>query len=65
MTQAYHIRHRTSRPLPEHLYNPYMTPELCFRFHYFAMRDLRFLLRTRALTASPADTGHSTNCLRP
>ncbi|MES1196472.1 MAG: cytochrome D ubiquinol oxidase subunit II, partial [Steroidobacter sp.] len=24
--------------------NPYVAPELCFRFHYFAMRKLHFLL---------------------
>jgi len=34
----------------------YVTPELCFRFHYFAMRKLHFLLRARALVAFPAVT---------
>ena len=24
--------------------NPYITPDLCFQFHYFAMRKLHFLL---------------------
>jgi len=38
--------------LPHEQYpNPYVTPELCFRFHYFAVRKLHFLLRTRALVA--------------
>jgi uncharacterized protein (TIGR00730 family) len=37
--------------------NPYITPELCFRFHYFAMRKLHFLLRARALVAFPGGYG--------
>lgn len=37
--------------------NPYITPELCFRFHYFAMRKLHFLLRARALVAFPGGFG--------
>ena len=37
--------------------NPYVTPELCFRFHYFAMRKLHFLLRARALVAFPGGYG--------
>jgi uncharacterized protein (TIGR00730 family) len=37
--------------------NPYLTPELCFRFHYFAMRKLHFLLRARALVAFPGGYG--------
>lgn len=37
--------------------NPYVTPELCFRFHYFALRKLHFLLRTRALVAFPGGYG--------
>ena len=37
--------------------NPYITPELCFRFHYFALRKLHFLLRTRALVAFPGGYG--------
>jgi hypothetical protein len=32
--------------LPHEQYpNPYVTPELCFSFHYFALRKLHFLLR--------------------
>jgi uncharacterized protein (TIGR00730 family) len=37
--------------------NPYVTPELCFRFHYFAIRKLHFLLRARALVAFPGGFG--------
>jgi uncharacterized protein (TIGR00730 family) len=37
--------------------NPYLTPELCFRFHYFAIRKLHFLLRARALVVFPGGYG--------
>jgi uncharacterized protein (TIGR00730 family) len=37
--------------------NPYLTPGLCFRFHYFAMRKLHFLHRARALVAFPGGFG--------
>jgi len=37
--------------------NPYITPELCFQFHYFAIRKLHFLLRARALIAFPGGYG--------
>jgi uncharacterized protein (TIGR00730 family) len=37
--------------------NPYITPELCFRFHYFALRKLHFLLRIRALVVFPGGFG--------
>jgi uncharacterized protein (TIGR00730 family) len=37
--------------------NPYITPELCFRFHYFAMRKLHFLQRARALVVFPGGYG--------
>jgi len=37
--------------------NPYVTPELCFRFHYFALRKLHFLLRAKALVAFPGGYG--------
>jgi hypothetical protein len=44
--------------LPHEQYpNPYITPDLCFRFHYFAMRKLHLLLRTRALVAFPGGFG--------
>ncbi len=44
--------------LPHEQYpNPYVTPELCFRFHYFALRKLHFLLRARALVSFPGGYG--------
>ena len=44
--------------LPHEQYpNPYITPDLCFSFHYFAMRKLHFLLRAKALVAFPGGYG--------
>ncbi|HID76584.1 MAG TPA: TIGR00730 family Rossman fold protein [Planctomycetaceae bacterium] len=37
--------------------NPYITPELCFQFHYFAMRKFHFLLRAKALVVFPGGFG--------
>jgi uncharacterized protein (TIGR00730 family) len=37
--------------------NSYISPELCFRFHYFAIRKMHFLLRARALVAFPGGFG--------
>jgi uncharacterized protein (TIGR00730 family) len=37
--------------------NPYVAPELSFRFHYFAMRKLHLLMRARALVAFPGGYG--------
>jgi uncharacterized protein (TIGR00730 family) len=37
--------------------NRYITPELCFRFHYFAMRKMHFLMRARALVVFPGGYG--------
>jgi uncharacterized protein (TIGR00730 family) len=37
--------------------NPYITPELCFRFRYFALRKMHFLRRARALVAFPGGFG--------
>ena len=37
--------------------NPYVPPELCFSFHYFALRKLHFLLRAKALVAFPGGFG--------
>ncbi|MGL4594805.1 MAG: LOG family protein [Thermoguttaceae bacterium] len=37
--------------------NPYITPELCFQFHYFAVRKLHFLLRAKALVVCPGGFG--------
>ena len=41
----------------EQLPNPYITPELCMRFHYFAMRKLHFVKRAKALVAFPGGYG--------
>lgn len=44
--------------LPKEQYpNPYVTPELCFSFHYFAMRKLHFVMRACALVAFPGGYG--------
>jgi uncharacterized protein (TIGR00730 family) len=37
--------------------NPYITPELCFQFHYYAIRKLHFLQRARALVIFPGGFG--------
>lgn len=44
--------------LPQEQYpNPYITPDLCFQFHYFAIRKLHFLLRAKALVVFPGGFG--------
>ena len=37
--------------------NQYITPELCFRFHYFGLRKMHFLIRSVALAAFPGGYG--------
>jgi len=37
--------------------NPYVTPELSFKFHYFALRKMHFLMRAKALVAFPVGFG--------
>jgi uncharacterized protein (TIGR00730 family) len=37
--------------------NSYITPSLCFQFHYFAMRKLHFLMRAKALVVFPGGFG--------
>jgi uncharacterized protein (TIGR00730 family) len=37
--------------------NPFITPELCFNFHYFAIRKMHFLIRAKALVAFPGGFG--------
>jgi uncharacterized protein (TIGR00730 family) len=37
--------------------NAYITPELSFQFHYFAIRKMHFLLRAKALVAFPGGYG--------
>ncbi|MBI5012117.1 MAG: TIGR00730 family Rossman fold protein [Methylocystis sp.] len=41
----------------EQLPNSYVTPSLCLRFRYFALRKLHFMLRARALVAFPGGFG--------
>ena len=41
----------------EQLPNPYITPELCFQFRYFALRKMHFLNRARALVVFPGGFG--------
>ncbi|MCB1647414.1 MAG: TIGR00730 family Rossman fold protein [Pseudomonadales bacterium] len=37
--------------------NPFITPELCFQFHYFAIRKMHFLMRAQALVVFPGGFG--------
>ncbi len=37
--------------------NPYISPGLSFRFHYFALRKMHFMLRARAIVAYPGGFG--------
>ena len=37
--------------------NPYVSPELSFKFHYFAMRKMHFMMRAKALVAFPGGFG--------
>ena len=37
--------------------NPYISPGLSFRFHYFALRKMHFMLRARAIVAFPGGFG--------
>lgn len=41
----------------EQVPNPYISPELAFRFHYFALRKMHFLMRARGLVAFPGGYG--------
>jgi hypothetical protein len=41
----------------EQLPNTYVTPELSFQFHYFALRKMHFLLRARAVAVFPGGFG--------
>jgi hypothetical protein len=49
--------------------NAYITPDLCFQFHYFAIRKFHFILRAKALVVFPGGYGtldelFDTLCLR-
>ncbi|MEE9387230.1 MAG: TIGR00730 family Rossman fold protein [Paracoccaceae bacterium] len=37
--------------------NEYVTPDLCFNFHYFAIRKMHFLMRAKAVAAFPGGFG--------
>jgi len=41
----------------EQMPNPYITPELCFQFHYFALRKMHFVMRSIALVCFPGGFG--------
>lgn len=41
----------------EQMPNEYVTPELSFRFHYFALRKMHFLLRASAVAVFPGGFG--------
>jgi uncharacterized protein (TIGR00730 family) len=49
--------------------NAFITPDLCFQFHYFAIRKFHFILRAKALVVFPGGYGtldemFDTLCLR-
>ncbi len=58
---AYEANHRSIAlgvVLPhEQTPNQYVTPELTFQFHYFAIRKMHFLMRAKALCAFPGGYG--------
>ena len=37
--------------------NPYVSPELSYKFHYFALRKMHFVMRAKALVAFPGGFG--------
>jgi uncharacterized protein (TIGR00730 family) len=41
----------------EQIPNRYITPELCFQFHYFALRKMHFVMRSIALVCFPGGFG--------
>ncbi len=41
----------------EHAPNSFVTPDLCFNFHYFAIRKMHFLMRAKAITIFPGGFG--------
>ncbi len=53
---AYSIGHNITLP-HEQEPNAYITPELCFQFHYFAVRKMHFLMRAKALVVFPGGFG--------
>jgi uncharacterized protein (TIGR00730 family) len=41
----------------EQMPNPYITPDLNFQFHYFAIRKMHLVMRAKALVAFPGGFG--------
>ncbi|MDO4769927.1 MAG: LOG family protein, partial [Brachymonas sp.] len=41
----------------EQTFNPYITPGLNFKFHYFALRKMHFMMRAKALVTFPGGFG--------
>ncbi len=54
--QAPSIGYNITLPM-EQQPNPYSTPDLTFRFHYFAMRKMHFAMRAAALVVFPGGFG--------
>lgn len=50
------IAHNIVLPF-EQVPNRYITPDLCFNFHYFALRKMHFLMRSVALVVFPGGYG--------
>ena len=50
------IGFNVSLPREQHP-NPYISPGLSFRFHYFALRKMHFMLRARAIVVYPGGFG--------
>jgi predicted Rossmann-fold nucleotide-binding protein len=64
--EAWSKEHRLNIILPfEQRPNQYITPELCFQFHYFAIRKMHFLMRAKALIVFPAVLAQWMSCLNP
>ena len=45
--------------------NPWITPELCFQFHYFALRKMHLMTAPRRWWCSRAASARWTSCSRP
>jgi predicted Rossmann-fold nucleotide-binding protein len=44
--------------------NEYVTPELCFNFHYFAIRKMHFLMRAKVIAVFPGRVRHDGRTVR-
>jgi uncharacterized protein (TIGR00730 family) len=54
--EAHSIGYNITLPMEQEP-NPFSTPELTFRFHYFAMRKMHFAMRAAALVVFPGGFG--------